>query len=219
MPVRTVHDLEPLTRERAEEFIAETALVPSGPTPPMRGTVGLEIESHLVDFAAPAERAGWDRITSLAPQIESAAGRSSLTFEPGGQIELSGAPMPGIVTAVEAMRSDVQRVRIMLAGHDAGLALVGSDPVREPVRVNPRPRYAAMERHFDALGRADAGRTMMCSTAALQVNLDAGPATGWADRVALARQLGPTLTALSACSPWLAGRTGGHASTRELAWG
>ncbi|MGH8962674.1 MAG: glutamate-cysteine ligase family protein, partial [Jatrophihabitantaceae bacterium] len=34
-----------------------------------------------------------------------------------------------------------------------------------------------------------------------------------------ARQLGPTLTALSACSPWLAGRTGGHASTRELAWG
>jgi glutamate--cysteine ligase len=213
--VRTtaVHDVEPLTVESTEQLIRASALEPS-----RLGTVGLEIESHLVDLKAPAERVGWDRIAGITADIVAAAGRSSVTFEPGGQVELSGPPMAGIVDAVQAMRSDVQRVRLVLAERDAGLALVGSDPLRAPIRVNPRSRYAAMEQHFASLDRGAAGATMMCSTAALQVNLDAGPESGWADRVALAQQLGPTLTALSACSPWLSGRTDGHASTRELAW-
>jgi glutamate--cysteine ligase len=76
-----------------------------------------------------------------------------------------------------------------------------------------------MERHFLGTGRAAAGAAMMCSTAALQVNLQAGPESGWADRFELAHRVGPTLIAVSACSRWLAGRDTGWASARQRAWG
>ncbi len=205
--------LTPLSLTGAEAIIGAHALR-SGPV----GRVGLEVESHLVDFDAPGERPGWDRITSLRPAIEAASGASTVTFEPGGQVELSGPPAAGVGAAVEAMRSDVQRVRLALAERNAGLALVGADPVRAATRVNPRARYVAMEQHFRAVNRAAAGATMMCGTAALQVNLDAGPQDGWAQRVGLAQQLGPTLLALSACSPWLGGRQARCVSARERAW-
>jgi len=72
-----------------------------------------------------------------------------------------------------------------------GLAHVGADPLRPPRRINPRSRYAAMQDHLQATGQAAPGAAMMCSTAALQVNLQAGPASAWRARVGLAHQLGP----------------------------
>jgi glutamate--cysteine ligase len=59
---------------------------------------------------------------------------------------------------------------------------------------------------------------MMTATAALQVNLDAGPATGWAGRMRLLTGLVPVLVALSATSPWLGGRAAGWHSMRRRAW-
>jgi glutamate--cysteine ligase len=203
----------PLTQHSAEALIRSSALTDS-----TIGRVGLEVETHLVDFDRVEQRVGWERISAVVPEIARASGPSAVTLEPGGQVELSGPPQAGIVEAVELMRADVQRVRLTLAEHRLGLAHVGADPLRAPGRVNPRPRYAAMEQHFAGLGLSDPGRTMMCSTAALQVNLDAGPQPGWGDRLRLAHQLGPTLLAISACSPWLAGRPTGYASARELAW-
>jgi glutamate--cysteine ligase len=84
--------------------------------------------------------------------------------------------------------------------------------------VNPRARYAAMQQHFQATGQAEPGAAMMCSTAAVQVNLQAGPAAGWRARVGLAHQLGPTLVAIAACSPWLAGHDSGWKSARQRVW-
>lgn len=213
MTIRTASALEPIMAAAAVELIRESALRPGA-----IGRVGLELEGQLVDFTTPTAGVEWERLTALAPVIESAAGSNALTFEPGGQVELSGPPADGIVAAVETLRADAQRVRLALAEHDAGLAWLGADPVRPSRRVNPRPRYVAMAEHFAAVGVGEAGATMMCSTAALQVNLEAGPANGWADRVALAQQLGPTLCAVSACSRWLTGRDTGNASARELAW-
>jgi len=63
-----------------------------------------------------------------------------------------------------------------------------------------------MERHFDALGCGVPGRAMMSATAALQVNVDAGPRDAWATRLRRVHSLGPVLVALSACSRLLAGR-------------
>jgi glutamate--cysteine ligase len=171
-----------------------------------------------VDVSAVAERVSWPR---LRPAIEEAAAQlrhSVVSLEPGGQVELSGAPEPRIEMAVAAMRRDEQRLRLVLAEHGLGLAHLGTDPLRAARRVNPRARYRAMERHFVATGRAEAGLTMMCATAALQVNLQAGPRAGWAARVALAHQLGPTLSAIAACSGWLNGRDTGWASARQRAW-
>ena len=58
----------------------------------------------------------------------------------------------------------------------------------------------------------------MNSTAAIQVNLQAGPRYGWPERVARAHRLGPTLLAISASSPWLHGRDTGWKSARQRAW-
>jgi glutamate--cysteine ligase len=75
-----------------------------------------------------------------------------------------------------------------------------------------------MEQHFAATGRAAAGQVMMNSTAALQVNLQAGPAGEWPARVARAYRLGPVLVAIAASSPWLHGRDTGWKSIRQRAW-
>jgi glutamate--cysteine ligase len=204
---------EPLTVEAGFDHCRQAALGDSGV-----GPVGLEIETHLVDLDAPGDRVGWDRVQAMLPAARAAAGRNAVTMEPGGQLELSGPPAPGVAAACAELRHDVQAVRLALAGQRLGLAHAGADPARPSRRVNPRPRYRAMERHYAAAGRGAAGAVMMTSTAALQVNLEAGPAGGWARRVALANRIGPTLVAISACSPWLDGRDTGWKSARQRAW-
>jgi glutamate--cysteine ligase len=204
---------EPLTVDAAYAHSCIVALEDSAP-----GTVGLEIESHLVDLDSIADPVAWARVEAVRPVIAAVASRSSVTVEPGGQIELSGPPEPDIVTAVTALRHESMGVRLALADRRLGLALAGADPARPPRRVNPRPRYRAMEQHFGATGRAAAGQVMMNSTAALQVNLQAGPKREWGERVARAYRLGPTLVAVSACSPWLHGRDTGWKSARQRAW-
>jgi glutamate--cysteine ligase len=204
---------EPLTIDAAAEFIYSNAFADSAV-----GAVGLEVETHLVDLRTPAEQVSWAR---LAPALEQGARQlrsSAVTVEPGGQVELSGRPEAGVVDAVAALRHDDQRLRLVLAEHHLGLAHLGADPARAPRRVNPRPRYRAMERHFVATGRATPGVTMMCATAALQVNVQSGPQAGWAARFDLAHRIAPTLIAIAACSPWLAGRDTGWASARERSW-
>jgi ergothioneine biosynthesis glutamate--cysteine ligase EgtA len=200
--------------EDAVEQVTRAALHP-GPV----GTVGLELEGHLVDLETPERRVSWPRIRGIADDVGPLPGGSRITLEPGGQVELSGPPVPGVAAAVAALRTDRAVLAAALADAGLGLALVGADPLRRPERLHPAPRYAAMAEHFTAVGCAEAGLSMMTATASLQVNLDAGPAAGWRDRVALAHQLGPVLVAVSACSPLLAGRRTGWRSSRQRIWG
>lgn len=202
---------EPVTPASAREILHDSALRDG----PIR-SVGLELEGHLVDLRLPMRRVGWQRLRAL--DIGPLPGGSDVTFEPGGQVELSAPPRVGIRDTVECMRADVAALRAALAEHALGVARIGADPARPAARVNPGSRYAAMETHFAALGQIRSGAAMMCSTAAMQLNLDAGPATGWADRIRLAHDLGPVLIALSACSPLLAGRFTGWRSTRQRVW-
>jgi ergothioneine biosynthesis glutamate--cysteine ligase EgtA len=106
--------------------------------------------------------------------------------------------------------------RLARAGLD-GVAC-GTDGRRNPVRVNDTPRYTAMADYFMGAGFMGPASVMMCSTAALQVNVDAGPVEEWSSRVGLAADLGPILIALSACSPELIGRKTGWASSRMRTW-
>ena len=99
-----------------------------------------------------------------------------------------------------------------------GLVLLGADPLRPAKRVNPGARYRAMEEFFAASHTGDAGAAMMTSTASVQVNLDAGPQAGWAERVRLAHALGPMMVAISANSPLLGGEFSGWRSTRQRVW-
>jgi ergothioneine biosynthesis glutamate--cysteine ligase EgtA len=200
-------------REAAAAHVAAAALRP-GPV----GSVGLELEAHLLDLDAPRSRVPWQRIRDLVDALPPLPGGSRVTLEPGGQVELSGPPYPDVAAAVAALRADRDVLAAALAADRLAVAPVGADPLRPPARVCPAPRYAAMEEHFAAVGCAPAGTAMMTGTAALQVNLDAGPCAGWSERVSLAHQLGPTLVAVAACSPLALGRPTGWVSYRQRVW-
>lgn len=199
--------------EAAAQHIVESCLK-DGPV----GPVGLEIEAHCYDMADPSRRPGWDELSARIAEVPQLPGGSVVTVEPGGAVELSGPPMADAAGAVSAMASDRSVLRAAFAQNGLGLVLLGADPLRPPARVNPGARYASMEQFFRDSGTGEAGAAMMTSTASVQVNLEAGPRSGWADRVRLAHALGPTMIAIAANSPLLGGGFTGWRSTRQLVW-
>ncbi len=194
--------------------IAEACLT-DGPL----GQVGLELEAHCFDLADPGRRPEWAELRAVIADVPELPGGSAITVEPGGAVELSAPPAADPVAAIAALAADRETLRAVFAAAGFGLALLGTDPLRPARRVHPGGRYAAMEQYFIATRTAGAGAAMMTSTASVQVNLDAGPRAGWTERVRLAHALGPTMIAIAANSPMLAGRFTGWVSTRQRVWG
>lgn len=216
--VDDAHPIEPPNEELtsandAHRYVGDHCLT-DGPV----GTVGLEVEAHCFDLTDPMRRPGWDEINAIISGIPTLPGGSAITVEPGGAVELSGPPMDGPLSAIVAMQADRAALRAAFAQAGLGLVLLGADPLRPAKRVNPGPRYQAMETFFKASDTGAAGAAMMTSTASIQINLDAGPQEGWADRVRLAHALGPTMVAISANSPLLGGRFAGWRSARQHVW-
>src|SRR5271165_1681071 len=116
-----VHDVvdetDPLTAEAAYARSFRAALTDSE-----IGTVGLEVETHLVDLRAVSARVPWDRVEPILHLVGAVAGGSSVTVEPGGQLELSGSAAADILTAVSDMRRDVTSARLALSPLGLGLA-------------------------------------------------------------------------------------------------
>ncbi|GAB3454705.1 ergothioneine biosynthesis glutamate--cysteine ligase EgtA [Streptomonospora sediminis] len=182
------------------------------------GRVGAETEWLVRDPVRPREPVPLARLSPLVAEAGPLPGNSTVTFEPGGQLELSSPPLPGPGAAHAALAADLTLIRDRL--HAAGLALDGNglDPQRPPVRQLTLPRYAAMERYFHSAG-SRTGPLMMCSTASLQVCLDIGAdADDAARRWQLAGRLGPLFVAAFANSPIHQGRNTGWRSTRWAIW-
>ncbi len=139
-----------------------------------------------------------------------------LTFEPGGQLELSSPPCRGIATVCEVLSADTAAARRAAAAQGVELIGLGMDPARPPRRIVDAPRYRAMETYFISDGPA--GRTMMCNTAAVQICVDTGRPAQVGNRWQLAHALGPTMAAAFANSPFAAGRPSGLVSTRLANW-
>ncbi|MCM3886020.1 ergothioneine biosynthesis glutamate--cysteine ligase EgtA [Frankia sp. R82] len=179
-------------------------------------TVGIETEWFVVDCRAverpvPPERTGRVLGGAVLP------GGSRLTFEPGGQLELSGPPAP-LPQALAATAADLRFVRTALARDGLALVGMGTDPLRAGVCQTTASRYVAMGEHFRA-GGIPAGEAMMFSTASVQVNLDLGGTPADAERrFRLAHTIGPVLTAMFAASPALAGQATGWRCTRQSIW-
>jgi glutamate--cysteine ligase len=131
-------------------------------------------------------------------------------------VELSSPPLASLAALHHTAGSDLEQLTGLL--HRAGLALAASgiDPHRGSSRLISTPRYDAMAGAFAREGRH--GLVMMCSTAGLQVCLDAGQPGQLAKRWAAAHALGPLLIATFATSPRQAGRDTGWASARMRAW-
>jgi glutamate--cysteine ligase len=204
------------TEVAAETFIPRTCFKTGPPR-----AVGIELEWLLLDRAdprrplAPPDLAA---VRDLAPGLR----HSRLTLEPGGQVELSSFPAPDPATVRDCLALDLAHLRTGVAALGLRLQGQGLDPYRPSRRLLDEPRYVAMERYFDRDGSA--GRTMMCRTAAVQINVDAGPdgpAPGQVDlatRWALAHELIPLLVATFANSPLLDGRPTRLRNTRHAIW-
>jgi len=154
--------------------------------------------------------------TALIERLSPLPDGSRLTLEPGGQLELSSAPYRTIDEVCDAAVADLAVLDGACEAEDVELIALGADPVRPPERVTRAARYRAMERYFDRLGRA--GRTMMCNTAAIQVNVGLGAPDQVTERWRLANELGPTLIACFANSPFDGGLPSGWQSSRLRAW-
>ncbi len=182
------------------------------------GRVGLEIEAHCFDLADPARRPEWDELSAIIADIGDLPGKSLITVEPGGAVELSGPPADDVIPAITGMAADRAVLCSAFAEAGLGLVLLGADPLRPAKRINPGDRYRAMEQFFEASQTGAAGAAMMTSTASVQVNLEAGPQADWAARVRLAHALGPTMVAIAANSPLLSGKFTGWRSSRQWVW-
>ena len=208
----------PLTEDDAEAQ-AHGIAFKTGPP----GRVGVELEWLVCDGRDPALPVDQRRVAAALARLDEPGalpGRGRLTTEPGGQVELSSAPASGLGGCVAAARSDLTAVRQAIAPAGLSLAGHGLDPLRPPRRVLDLPRYAAMEAFFDRSGPW--GRVMMCSTASVQVCVDAGHEqggpSGFRWRWHLLHGLSPVLVASFANSPFQDGRMSGWKLTRQAVW-
>lgn len=203
----------PLSTAAAEAFVAKTCFKTG---PPAR--VGVELEWLLHD---PDDLAAPVRATRLDGLLSEADVHGALSTEPGGQLELSSQPHRTLACCLSTTAADLATMRAAAATAGVRLTGLGLDPVRPPVRQVHTPRYTAMERFYD--GDGPDGRMMMCSTAAVQVCLDAGTEgagpDGHATRWHALHALIPVLVGAFANSPLRLGRPSGWRSTRQAVWG
>ncbi|MDL5158050.1 ergothioneine biosynthesis glutamate--cysteine ligase EgtA [Actinomycetospora termitidis] len=141
---------------------------------------------------------------------------SDVTVEPGGQVEIATPPVASLSELVSAVSADTAAIRERLATEGLTLVDRAADPLRPPRRLLRVPRYAAMEAAFDRVGPH--GRTMMCSTSAVQLCVDAGEGTAVADRWRALHEIGPALVGMFANSPAVHGHRTGWKSSRMAAW-
>lgn len=197
-------ELRPVTVADVTEHIRVTCALPSaGPT------VGAEVEWLVIDLADPTVRPSVRTLERTLADL-SFPGGSRVSFEPGGQVELSSVPARTPDEAHSYLLADLAVLRPALRARGFDLVTGAHDRSRPPVRVSDSRRYEAMERWFVAEGWP-AAREMMCNTASIQVNVGCGPdpSVTWQRANALA----PLLAAMFARSSH-----DGWASSRLRTW-
>lgn len=210
------------TQDDAERYVASVCFKHGPPR-----LLGVELEwlvHHTAEPAAPLDPAvlraalGPYAPHSLAPRSPARAlpGGSTVTLEPGGQVEMASPPLAPFGTLVRTVLADAEVLHDRLAAHGIAFSPYAADPVRPARRVLDLPRYRAMEHRFDRVGPW--GRSGMCSTAAVQVCVDAGESAGVAGRWEAVHALGPVLVGAFANSPVLHGRRTGWKSSRFATW-
>lgn len=226
-PINTVSTAiePPLSEAAAEAWIPRTCFKNGPPS-----QVGVELEFLVVDAREKAGSATMyppDSYAQLLQALGDGGLDGRLTVEPGGQVELSSRPGPDLPQTLAVVQRDLAALRRRAARRGAALVGLGVDPFRVGHRIIDEPRYAAMERYFEQWGSA--GRTMMRSTASVQVNVEAGvsttaaphpvdPLTDISQRWELLHAVGPALVAAFANSSHQHGRPTGWQSTRQAAW-
>jgi glutamate--cysteine ligase len=161
---------------------------------------------------------GWkEEASDNDPPSWSLADGARISFEPGGQIEISSAPHATASSVISALQKVVTSIRPAMKSAGIDLVAAGVDPCND-IDVVPlqllRDRYTRMTRFFDSIGPS--GVRMMRQTAAVQINVERGPVP--LERWRLLNSLAPYVVALFANSRDYAGRATKHASYRAHLW-
>ncbi|WP_112470378.1 ergothioneine biosynthesis glutamate--cysteine ligase EgtA [Streptomyces triticisoli] len=182
--------------------------------------LGIEVEWLVHELRTPRLPVTPERLEAAYAALRTVPLRSALTVEPGGQLELSSPPAASLTECIGTVSADLDAVRAVLARDGLRLVGLGHDPWHTPRRFLRERRYDALETCLDREGPA--GRHMMCTSASVQVCVDAGQEEpgplGHGRRWWLAHQLGAVLVAAFANSPLLGRRSTGWLSTRQLIW-
>ncbi len=166
------------------------------------------------------DRFGWEgvyegeHIIALAdPQ-----GMANISLEPGGQFELSGAPLETVHDTCAEVNEHLQQVREIGDALGIGFIGLGASPVwtRAQTPVMPKGRYGIMAPYMDKVGSM--GRDMMFRTCTVQVNLDFASEADMVKKLRTSVALQPIATALFANSPFLEGKPNGYKSFRSHVW-
>jgi glutamate--cysteine ligase len=172
------------------------------------------IEAMLEGIAA----LGWQEIRDQDRLIGLKKGGESVSLEPGGQFELSGAPLRNLHDTKAELDRHFADVRLVGEPLGLGFAPLGFHPRarREDMPFMPKSRYAIMRRYMPLVGRL--GLDMMLRTCTVQVNLDFSSEADMVRKLRVGLLLQPVATALFANSPFTEGRPNGFLSARANVW-
>ncbi|HEX8194458.1 MAG TPA: glutamate--cysteine ligase [Allosphingosinicella sp.] len=170
------------------------------------------------DLLRAMTRFGWTPVEENGKVIALAGADGTISLEPAGQLELSGAPLEHLhATCAEAGRHLRQVKEI---GAELGVGFLGlgmwPDKTRAELPVMPKGRYEIMLRHMPRVGTL--GLDMMLRTCTIQVNLDYSSEADMAQKFRVGLALQPLATALFANSPFTEGKPNGLLSYRSHIW-
>ena len=143
---------------------------------------------------------------------------ANVSLEPGGQLELSGAPLETIHQTCDEVNDHLRDVKGIADRIGAGFIGLGAAPIwkYEEMPVMPKGRYRLMTSYMDKVGTM--GKSMMYRTCTVQVNLDFASEADMVKKLRVALALQPVATALFANSPFFDGKPNGHRSWRSRIW-
>ena len=173
------------------------------------------IETVLEGLAA---RFGWERLIEDERLVALTRNGCNVTLEPGGQFELSGAPLRTIHETCAEVAGHLEECRSVAEPLGLGMLGVGFQPLwqRSAIPWMPKERYAIMRRYMRKVGTL--GLDMMLRTCTVQVNLDFSSETDMVKKLRVSLALQPIATALFANSPFSEGALNGFKSYRANVW-
>ncbi len=161
---------------------------------------------------------GWEPIVEGDNVIALGGADGTISLEPAGQLELSGAPLENLHQTCAETGRHLQQVKTV--GDRLGIGFLGlgmwPDKTREELPIMPKGRYGIMLRHMPRVGTM--GLDMMLRTCTIQTNLDYSSEADMVQKFRVSLALQPLATALFANSPFTEGKPNGFLSYRSHIW-
>jgi len=164
------------------------------------------------------DRHGWSEVREAGHLIGLEKDGANVSLEPGGQLELSGAPLETIHETCDEVNIHLREVKDIADEVGVGFIGLGAAPIwtHDDMPLMPKGRYALMNEYMQHVGTM--GRTMMRRTCTVQVNLDFGSEADMVQKLRVSLALQPVATALFANSPFFEGKPNGYKSWRSYVW-